>query len=302
MTWFKTDSGFATHRKIRQLAKGLDVSILEARGIVIGLFCRVSVEAPDGSLDGWDQDDIADACTWHVDPASLQAELYRVRIIVNDDGDGPKINDWMEYAEGYKAAQRARKSRDNKKKKGRKRRTHACGTRATRSRIESVETDRQTDRHGDTDGDIYTKPKNGSRTVSKDVARIVGAYRASYPTRGKHLRPGHKDWKLIADRLRDGNSVEDLFLAIRGNALDPWHKERDAHTIQMIFRNSSKVEQFIQLARRGGPKLKGWLGAHQEMSETWANDEQNAVFDDYGPPENLLPEQNPTGPMEDDPS
>jgi len=88
-----------------------------------------------------------------------------------------------------------------------------------------------------------------------EIQEIVDHYRSKHPRRGRQLRPGHADWKRIASRIKEGFSVADLKRAIDGNMMDQWHQQHAAgHTIEYIFRNTTKVEQFIELADRVRPE------------------------------------------------
>ena len=88
-----------------------------------------------------------------------------------------------------------------------------------------------------------------------EIQEIVDHYRSKHPRRGRQLKPGHADWKRIASRLGEEFSVADLKKAIDGNMMDQWHQQHAAgHTVEYIFRNTTKVEQFIELADRVRPE------------------------------------------------
>ena len=91
MSWFKLESSFRDHRKILRLARRLNVTRVEARGLVVGLFCRVSSEAPDGCLDSWEPEEIADAADFAGDPKELWEALVELNWIVFD-GNSVEIN------------------------------------------------------------------------------------------------------------------------------------------------------------------------------------------------------------------
>ena len=94
-----------------------------------------------------------------------------------------------------------------------------------------------------------------SSNHNSEIQDIVDHYRSKHPRRGRQLKPGHADWKRIASRIKEGFSVADLKRAIDGNMMDQWHQQHAAgHTIEYIFRNTTKVEQFIELADRVRPE------------------------------------------------
>lgn len=109
------------------------------------------------------------------------------------------------------------------------------------------------------------------------VTRIVGHYRKEHPTRGKSLKPGTRDWKRIKDRLQDGFPEEDLIKAINGNKLCAWHKGHPGgHSIEYIFRNSTKVEGFIQVA--AGTLTKEEEVGHHKGSSEFTEGDRRDVF------------------------
>lgn len=115
MGWFRTESSFRNHRKIKQLARRLGLTRRDTRVLMIGLFCEVCDQSPDGSLDGWEPEDIAEAADWDRDPVELLDALQAVGFLVEADTGGLEVNDWMEYAEGYKAAERRKRHRQRRK-------------------------------------------------------------------------------------------------------------------------------------------------------------------------------------------
>ncbi|TWU27395.1 conserved phage C-terminal domain-containing protein [Bythopirellula polymerisocia] len=82
-----------------------------------------------------------------------------------------------------------------------------------------------------------------------DVAQVAEHYRSYHP----RCQVGEKEKKLIRARFNEGYSAEDLKLAIDGCHKSPFHcgqnsNGRKYQTLELIFRNASKVNQFIELA------------------------------------------------------
>ena len=144
---------------------------------------------------------------------------------------------------------------------------------------------------------------NSSKDNLMHVRSVVGHYRKIHPGRGKHLTPKHKDWKLIQERLNEGFSAEDLCLAIDGNRIDKWHKNNRKHSIEYIFRNTTKTEDFIETARKG-VRLDGWLGATQDFIEESENGQngESDFFGDYVSSSGVLSNANSRRPVEGNPS
>ncbi len=81
------------------------------------------------------------------------------------------------------------------------------------------------------------------------VDQVVAHFIALHP----RARPGRKERKLVADRMREGYSPADLCRAIDGNHRSPFHNgENDRgqayHELELILRDSGHVAKFIELA------------------------------------------------------
>lgn len=119
--------------------------------------------------------------------------------------------------------------------------------------------------------EVIASPAAPKQTpLDADVGRVVAHYRQVHPERGKHLRPGHEDWRLIAKAVRD-RGVGDCILAIDGNLVDRWHAEKRQHSIESIFRKAGKIESFVQTAREG-PPLEGSMAALKRGGDAFLND------------------------------
>ena len=93
---------------------------------------------------------------------------------------------------------------------------------------------------------------NGQKKEDLEKSQeVLDYYKSIHPSRGKGVKPGHRMFKLISDRIEEGYSVADLKLAIDGNKIEEWHAARAAGAgLDFIFRNSSKVEQFIEETKK----------------------------------------------------
>lgn len=93
------------------------------------------------------------------------------------------------------------------------------------------------------------QPSGYERRV--EIDRVVAAYQRHHP----RAKPGQKHRTLIADRLNEGFSAEDLVEAIEGNHMSEWHCGKNPtgsryHGLELIVRNADKVNQFIEVARQ----------------------------------------------------
>lgn len=289
MAWLRLESSFAQHRKVRRLAKILDVPIYAARGLIAGLLCRVCEESPDGSLDDWLPEDISFACDWSGDHDQLVAALESARLIVEANGRR-EVNNWMKYADGFKDALRARKYRENKKKRavlvGKNNETsrdgHATITPPSRDRhidgrtdgptnniVELDATDEPAERPemalastADAAGLSVTKRKNGKKPSAAEVDAIWQHYRAHHQRAVVTLRRGRKEYRLIERALEDFGA-DDVRKAIDGYHRSPWHTGTNPSGkqylgIDLILRDASKIQAGIEMAEPrssgGGPR------------------------------------------------
>ena len=123
-----------------------------------------------------------------------------------------------------------------------------------------------------------TKNKKNKSNIEKHpllreyINRVFIHYRKTFPTFGRTTKPGHKDWNLIGDRIKDGYSIEECIEAINGNSIDPWYREKGIHSLRYIFRDTSVMDKFIQnWQARGGPVIseKGRRGF--QAAQAWVN-------------------------------
>lgn len=94
-----------------------------------------------------------------------------------------------------------------------------------------------------------TESTPGSRTASIDF--VVAHYQKFHPK----ARPGKKERALIAARIAEGSTAEDLCQAIDGCHASPFHQGqndtgRKYDSLELICRNASKVATFIELAEQ----------------------------------------------------
>ena len=81
-----------------------------------------------------------------------------------------------------------------------------------------------------------------------DVEQVITVYRTYHP----RSCPGDKERRLIASRLSEGSTAEDLKKAIDGCHVSPYHcgqntDNRKYQTLELIMRDASKVTQFCDL-------------------------------------------------------
>jgi len=97
VAWIPSHQELARHPKTRRLARLLRITVPTAIGHLHLLWWWALDYAPDGRLDRYDADDLADATMWEGDPAELMEGLIAAGFIDSDD-DGRRLHDWDEYA------------------------------------------------------------------------------------------------------------------------------------------------------------------------------------------------------------
>ena len=125
--------------------------------------------------------------------------------------------------------------------------------------------------------------KNSSNTnkekhpkLREYISRVLHHYRSTFPTFGRTVRPGHKDWNLIGDRIKDGYSVDECISAVNGNSVDAWYKTKGLHSLRYIFRDADLMDRFIltcqnhhrpiisDKAKRGAQAAHAWANRKEE--------------------------------------
>lgn len=115
-----------------------------------------------------------------------------------------------------------------------------------------------------------------SRTSRSDVQAVVDHYRLAHP----QARPGVKERALIAARLREGYSVEDLQRSLDGFHRSPWHTGENPGgkvylSIKTLLRDSSQVAVGLEHANGSGRNGAGMTERElrsQRAGEEWLAD------------------------------
>ena len=270
--WIPSQSGLRAHPKTRRVAKALAVPVPHVVGLLHCLWWWALEYAPDGDLEDFEPEDIADAAGWEGDPEAFVSALLaagtkdKPGFLVRADCGRLLIHDWEEnqgslfrvrvQAAARKRAQRARERDDQE--------TELNDVTSERDTVTpNSDLARAKDRQ---DRQDKTKPPSSGEP---DQAAGVFAYwkRAL----------GHPDAKFgperrrkIQARLREGYTPEQLMAAVNGCRASPHHMGvNDTGTIydsvELIFRNGEKVEYFM--ARDGGAQDDSVAHARRVRSE-----------------------------------
>jgi len=120
--WTRVDTGLRDHRKIRKLARELQIEQAHALGLVVNFWLFALNNWGYGFLDN-DPEEIAHACVWPNDPDVLTEALLNAGFIERLDSPGAlRIHDWDNYGGKYikqveRNRDRAAAWRDEKKER-----------------------------------------------------------------------------------------------------------------------------------------------------------------------------------------
>lgn len=116
----------------------------------------------------------------------------------------------------------------------------------------------------DLDAKKKEKTAMSSASLNTKTKEVLSYYKKIHPAKGRAVKPGHKDFELICSRLKEGFSVAELCKAIDGNLEDPWHQEaRGGHSLPYIFRNSAKVEGFLEKKKQSNETVGHHKGSEE---------------------------------------
>lgn len=224
----------------------------------------------DGTVDGWSKWDLAECSGWEGDPEQLYNALIKSGFMyVTEGSETMEFPYVMERCDAKLNEAKRRAAREYRK---RRREGVVCSSgRRSPVRPEPEEEVKETVREVVKTEGVARQEKREERAKVKietlrlipvemetptksKVQEVVDFYRGKFPRRGRHLKPGHREWRKIERLINQGYSVDELRQCVIGNWMCPWHQERRAHAIDYVFRNASKVDAFIEIAQRGLPR------------------------------------------------
>ena len=98
MAWIESHQELARHPKTLRLARLLGTSVPSVIGHLQLLWWWAMDFAQDGSLDGFDAEEVAQAMLWEGSPDLLWSSLVGARFVDVDENGGASIHDWADYA------------------------------------------------------------------------------------------------------------------------------------------------------------------------------------------------------------
>lgn len=238
MAWMHLEDSTYDHYKFDDLAESLGMEPVHAMGHVVSLWTWALRHRPDGDLDGLDHRVISRAAKYKGSPRDFVEGCVNAKLIDPD----LKIHNFLSRAGSYKNAKRVADWRAKKKAKNVQHSNSTvmkCNIERRGDRGEETE---ETDKPPATLADAVS-PKNG-----EEISLVWGHWRTHHPRAAQNLDKGMKGYKLIAARLKEGKSVEDLKQAIDGFHLDSWVGRKNFLQLKYLFGDDDLVTKFIGYA------------------------------------------------------
>lgn len=94
MAWMEVHQELVRHRKTKRLARLLEISRPQAVGHMVFLWAWAYDHAPDGCIERFDVEEIAEEAGWEGEPLRFVEALHEASFV---DADGT-FHDWEEYA------------------------------------------------------------------------------------------------------------------------------------------------------------------------------------------------------------
>ena len=265
-TWYRKEVGTARHRKIIKLSRRLGLTLRDTLGLVTSLWDTVCETAPDGSLENWDDEDIALACLWESEPSELIGALEHVRLL-DRVGAHYEIHNWGRYNERTRATARQRKYREKQAKMTAANHRDVTVTSpnhhsdVTVTRTNNTNSTDRTDKTNRADETNHTLSKStadaaevdratDSKIARDDINEVWQHYRTHHPNAAKALKSGRKEYRLIRERLGDFGADE-LKRAIDGYHQSAFHCGDNQHgkrylSLELMMRDISHVQAGLE--------------------------------------------------------
>ncbi len=199
-----------------------------------------------------------DALAWPEVRTAVLARFYDVPEGLRNETHDEVSSQSKDYRDGQRAAGKARAATGERGPDGRflSSRVVQPGGPAGASRTSSLRTPTPTP--DQEPAPTPKKTRSRSRTATRDIGLVLAHYQTFHP----RAKPGDKERRLVADRLKEGYTVADLQAAIDGNHRSPYHcgdndRRRKYHDLGLILRNSDKVRDFMEIPENGQVPVRG---------------------------------------------
>ena len=243
--WIKCHEALVDNRKVRRTSRALNICEAQTIGHLVTLWVNTMRHAPAGELVDWDHDDVAHYAGWKGDPGALVAVLLEFNWLRQDSW--LVVNDWGEH--NSSDLSRIREQGRERQRRFRERKANA------------------------TSNVTVTLPAV-TQDDSSGILDIFEHYRTYHPRAHKKPHSRMREWGKIKARLAEGCTVADLKLAIDGCHRSPFHmgendNNRKYDSLELIVRDGSKVQSFIELAQQEGLVLAQKTSKTIRAAQNW---------------------------------
>lgn len=203
--WIQVYSNLSTHPKVCRLRDALGLkNNYEAVGLVVCLWLWAAVNASTGSLNGYADRDIADACGWRKPPKKLVCALADVGFLDRGEEGVLTIHDWDEHAallqasldrQKEKTAERVRRHRERKRKEAQQPGTETPAPPASNG-----------------DGNVTVTPSNGPTIPNHTKPNLTNYVGAVVDQHGTGVTPDGGDGGIDTPKLIGGDIGRNVLL------------------------------------------------------------------------------------------
>jgi len=176
MPWIEFHQSLPTHRKLLRLTGALGIRVPAALGHLALLWLWALDNAPDGSLRGVSEKELARVCQFPARRAADFAAALAAAGFVDETADGARIHDWEDYGGKY---QRKREMGKKRLQEYRKRVRNACVTQPE-NRTEEESTEEEST------GEDRTEEKASSAAVDEALCAARGGLEDYWKRRRLH--------------------------------------------------------------------------------------------------------------------
>lgn len=274
MAWFKLEDSFPRHFKIKAFARALNLKPVTARGHLVTLWCWVLDFAPDGDLQRYSEEIIAQESEWDGSPTDFVSALVTTGLLDRQDDGSLTVHGWWERAGNYKKAQNERarvqaKSKPNPDRNQSGSRLEQTETRSGQSGVLDRE-ERRGDREeidppqspprGGTPGNLAKRDKH-----AQAISEVYAHWRKHHPRAPDSLKSDSLEYRRIKARLAEGATVETLKAAVDGCHRTPHNlgandTGRKHLGLDLICRSASHVTRFAETAEGPPPRASPLAG------------------------------------------
>jgi hypothetical protein len=251
MAWIESHQELANHPKTKRLARALGISRVQVIGHLHMLWWWALDYAQDGNLNGYSNEDLADAAMWEGDPDQFVAALIGCGInngagfLEIDSDNNLLLHDWYEYAGKLIERRKANAQRMREKRAAHVQNT--CSARAPATVPNST-----------VQNHIYMSANAESASADSAINDLVNEVFAHYKAKilpNAKLTPQAR--KKLTARLKEF-SVEQIKEGMDNFSRDYFSMENNAHRgLAWWCHSEDRVLGYINLKPKPKPEPSG---------------------------------------------